>query len=371
MTPTYPGIDRIRQAVSHEMTLVAYSATDPSKFFVLKPTDLQLQTDMTWTPYIQLHATCVITDMDIMETLDVRTNGRVQVHMGYKYADSEESEEILYDLYINEATVNFPDGTVELECFSDDGRAQETLAFWNGKNLDRSSLIKYTKSLLAQGQLFQDLHIASEFEADFGASLVKDAAPEMGDNVWDIIDELQQSTNTWIRPEDGRNWLISPRPVRASSATHDLSVGETGTVITGKMVSNRDNFYNACILKYEWDQGGPGKAVTLSQTGSASIYWGPYNIKTIGQTVFYDNLDRRATKAQADEAAKSMLTRQLSKGITYEVSAVSAYWLRCGDTVTLSLYDGHLESLIVESINWTHEGLMGLSLIKPEVGDVY
>ena len=77
------------------------------------------------------------------------------------------------------------------------------------------------------------------------------------------------------------------------------------------------------------------------------------------------------TQAAANAAARVLLGRALSRGRSLSVTAVAAYWLRPGHTVTVQLPTGDQERHLVSRVDFDiPAGLMTVRTRRPVTADV-
>ena len=340
--------------------------------------------DESWTPHARSSITCALPDADQLALLDARIGCRVQITTGYRYGKDDEESYLLVDLHLRSREIDHGAGVVTLDLESDESLLIDHILYGT-ESVDRSDLFGFVSSVLeltgpefsskiysffGEGEFAKEL--AGETIGKSGGVFVgtpneakSELEPVLGGTAWSLIEEAQRRTGTWVYCQNGRDWVISERAEITATPLLSLTVGEEGTILVGKSVLSRNNFYNEVIFRYEWrdETRLPADRWVL---GSARITGGPFSVNSIARQTYVETIDRRASQTEADIAARDKLSRLLTKGYEFTVRAVAAYWLRAGDTVSLTL-DGKTEKVLVKTINFEPDaGTMSLVLRKPE-----
>lgn len=241
--------------------------------------------------------------------------------------------------------------------------------------LNKTGIEPFLASVLTSTALLNETYTATDFIPSYGAAQLSELeTPERGDSAWDLIDEAQQRTGTWIYCKDGRNWFIEPRPEVATTPHHTLETGPNGTVLRAQMNTDRSNFYNMVHLDYTFTSKvakiGAPSGLPQTVSGLAFISYGDFNVANVGIKTYYEKRDMKVTKEQANAAARDKLSRLLSKGHTYDVTALALYSVRPGQTVRVKLF-GADQNLLVQRVTFSPaRGLMDLVLRKPERNEI-
>lgn len=369
------AVAKVSESVRPFYSVIAYPLDgDPITLDVL---DLSVTFDEAWAPHITARITCAVPeDQAVIDALDGRKGPRVTIELGYDLDSQRRETQVVADLMISsrELSLDEGDASMRLTAYSDERRVQEQIMLGDEK-LNKSGIEPFVASVLTSTHLIHDMSTATDFIPSYGAAqLTELEAPERGDNAWDLIAEAQQRTNTWIYCKDGRNWYIVPRPELAHTPDYTLETGANGTVLSASMNTDRSNFYNFVHLDYTFTSKtavkGAAAGVPQTVTGTAYISYGDFNVATVGTNIYYEKIEMKVTKAQANAAAKSKLSRLLSKGHTYDVTALALYSMRPGQTVRVKLF-GADQNLLVQQVTFSPaRGVMDLVLRKPERNEI-
>jgi hypothetical protein len=183
----------------------------------------------------------------------------------------------------------------------------------------------------------------------------------LGDK-WDAIETLADSIGADIYDDGTRAWYITPRPTLGTAVVH-LATGAQGTVLEVNDGMDRETFYNRVYLLHEWWDSTNTRRIIESVKSATGTY-----APTSGNT---RTLELRrttpVTQAQADNAAQALVNRSVSRGSGYDLRAVSAYWVRPGDTVSTAILDDPPGTGLVSRVSFDlRTGLMDLSTRLPE-----
>lgn len=359
----------IRGKVDHIFSAKAIPAVgEPFELDVTAP---RIDFDESKVPHITGTLTCAVPDAEKLALLDARIGCRIQITVGYRYGKDDEESYVMADLHLRSRSIRHgtaAEMTLQLE--SDEGLLMDHITIGD-EVVSRNGINDFVFDVLTLTDPQYGAFIRSDFDngelaealtGDIAPFRSAELAPEFGKTAWTLIEEVQRRTGAWVYCRNGCDWTIAKRAEITEKPAHSLSIGENGTILVGESVLSRDGFYNEVFLKYEWIEGG----LPYYQIGQARISNGPLSIYTVGVKTYVETIERRANQAEANAAALDKLSRLLTKGYEFTVRAVAAYWLRAGDTVSLSL-DGITENLLVKSVNFEPaDGTMAVVLRKPE-----
>lgn len=364
----YDAEDRIRFSAMHIVSATAYpDGADP--------VELDIETgwvkfDDSVAPRIQANLTCKIpADSSVLDSLDARKTFRVQIFAGYKWNSVEKDTQLLANLHVRSRSITRPNNRMELECWSDEGLAMDYKRLaWDSQPPQTNLLdaVAYHRLIATIGGDLPD--IVSDYPPDFGASAVAGLIQEPGQSGWDLITESAARAGVSVYCDSDRTWRIAKPQALSSVTALNLTTGGGGIIIDSNSVYSRDNFRNAVCIKYAWKDGGGVDQVVF---GHAFIQTGPFSLAEIGYNSEFIERNVPATQAQADTAASAVLTAYSRRGRSFSVAAVSAYWLRPGQTVTATLPEGEQERLLVSAVYFNFPtGSMSVRLRQPEDIDI-
>lgn len=355
--------ERIRYSARHIITATAYPSGAAS--FDLDVEDATITFDDSTAPRIQASLTCKLPDAAALDTLDARRTFRVKVWAGYKYDSVTEDVQLLADLHVRDHEVKRPANRLALELHSDESLAMDYRRLAWDSQPPQSSLydaIVYHVGLATIGSATP--LVVSEYPNGFGASAVAGLVQEPGQPSWDLVVESARRAGVSIYCEPDRSWRIAAPQAVSGETALNLTTGGGGIIIDSNSVTSRDRFRNAVCLRYRWKDGA---GVEQTIYGHSYIAAGPYSLPTIGYNSHYEERDVPVTQAQANQAAENMLRALSRRGKSFVLSAVSAYWLRPGQTVTATLPEGGQERLLVSAASFSFpSGSMQVRLRQPE-----
>lgn len=286
---------------------------------------------------------------DTLAAIDGRRGARVVVDAGYLQPGTLlEDVHTVADLALVDRVVDRPGNVMRLTAESD-----ERLFIDAGPP---SAAVKISVSGAGTADAMRAL-IADQLPA---ARIVNTypAGPQttfdqLGEDPWQALDTLADTIDADVYDDGLRTWRIEPRPTLSPVASHQLAVGAAGTILTSSTTLSRggtdaEGWYNHVELLFtDTDQFGTSYAAL----GSAQQATGPYGTGTTRRK-YLERREQRLTAAQAQAAAEAKLRRTLSRGRSFTLSALAAWWLRPGHTVTVRLPTGPQERHLVQSVTF-------------------
>lgn len=277
------------------------------------------------------------TDAAALERIDPRLGVRLIINAGYSRPDGTQDVQTLVDLGLRQRDINKPEDTMRLFAQSDEALIIDNAPSAGGtiNQASTTASIVYVLQLVIAG-------LSPTITTSAGAAV--NQSP-IGDK-WDAVNDLADRIDAKVYDNGLRAWFIAPTPTSLASPVHTVSDGVNGTIVRTAKGLGREDFYNRVYLRYDWtDSGGTNHRVETVQ----SISTGPYaatgtNIRTLFQT-----RELPANTTQAAAAALAMVGRTVTRGRSLTLTAVSAYWLRPGDGLTVADVDGtvtHLASTV-------------------------
>jgi len=345
VTGAYPYADSSEQWIrgTHEQPFEvdAYNPATPTVAIRLAADQATVTFDEAWSPHVQASVTCAIPDAATLAALDPRLGIRVRVRAGYVWPSGTRELQQLVDLGLRKVTLRQPDSTMVLDLASDEALVQD---YGHELNPNQPTLPHTPPDAIA-------LRLPDTGVATSLISTVSGGTPLLAwiaeDGWWSTFVDWADRVGAWLRDRGDRTWLLSPRPVLASTPDHTLTRGERGTVIGSDVDLSReaDRWANVVEVRYAWNDGTDHLVV-----GRAWINGGPYqgwstSIDPAGQLtgvplqVYTENRSVPTTQAQADDVAEAILQRLIARSRGVSVEAIAAWWLRPGHTVALALRD--------------------------------
>lgn len=313
--------------------------------------------DETRAPRVQASLTCrVPTDQALLDRLDPRTGARLVIDAGYRRPDGLEDVQPLVDLGLRSRRVARPNDTMTLE-----GASDEALVIDNSASVGGSVVEINTQNGIANTirEIFPGLTFDTT-GAPGGAAL--NQSP-MG-NKWTLVMDLADRIGAQVYDNGLRSWFIRPMPVLTTPAL-GVAVGVNGTILGSDAGLDRDEDWgNRVLLTYKWTDSSN---VAHQVYGVRSITSGVYAAVTGNTRVVEVDREIPATQTEANAAAASLVARTVTRGRSFSLQAISAYWLRPGHTIEVTLPLGDPEQHLVTGVEFDlGEGTMRVTTRLPD-----
>lgn len=278
---------------------------------------LTLTLDEAWSPYAQLEASVAV--LNDMRQIDPRKAHRIVVELGYKYPGGVLDQHVVADLVLSEWQDRY-DGTATIMARSD----EQLLMEWESLGAVASYPAGATAVDVIRLELARTLGVIPVITTKSDASLSEAIDVGVGVDRFDIMTTLADSADVWLYCDARRVWHIADRPVGVGASKVQLTTGAAG------IVTNRE----ASLSRETW-----GNAVTVEfldrKFGYASVSSGPFSTSTVGVCTYRVSKDAPYPgAARANAVAQAVLSRVFTRGSKGSITALAAWWLKPGDTVT-------------------------------------
>ncbi|CCH79089.1 hypothetical protein BN12_40059 [Nostocoides japonicum T1-X7] len=315
--------------------------------------------DETRAPRWEATLTCKVpADQQTLSLIDPRQPVRLVIYAGYQWPDRTQDVQHLCDLGLVGRSVNRPADTMTLHAVSDERFVMDNAAS-NGGTVNQSTTLAAIQYVI--GQCVPAGTTITTSVTTVGGTINQ---TEDGQDKWNLIEDLADRINVDVYDDGTRAWFIGDRPSIGTVAAHTIQVGPTGTLTDADTDLTRDDFANRVFLRYKWtDTGGTDHTINAVK----SITSGAYAAVTGNLKVYSETRDIPTTQANADAAATSLLRRTVSRGRSLSVTAISAYWLRPGHTIFITLPFGSGEAAVLASVTFDMKtGAMTLTTRLPD-----
>lgn len=347
--------DLITRTISH-VARAAVVMPDGERF------DLDLEGgrvgwDETRAPRVNASLTCrVPTDQALLDRIDPRTGARVEITAGYVRPGGIEDAHVIADLGLRSRRVSRPDDLLTIEAASD-----EALMIDNAPSVSLTVNQPTTWEAVRQ-VIFSVLSPAVTSTVSTPGPAVNQTTKDA--DKWTVLNDLRDRIEAQVYDDGLRQWWIVDQPV-IGEPKHYLAVGQNGTIVTSDAGMDRDSgWYNRVYLRYQWRDGAGAEQLV---TAVRSITSGPYSTASGNVRTFRDEREVATTQTEANNAAAALVKRTVTRGRSFGLSAVSAYWLRPGHTVNVKLPLGDDENHLVQSVDFDLKtGLMNVSTRLPD-----
>jgi hypothetical protein len=280
-------------------------------------------------------------DQATLDTIDPRTGARLVIDVGYSRPDGLVDIQPFVDLGLRSRPVARPEDTMTLSGLSDEALVIDNAAS-SGGSLVTTNTVAAIQAIVRM--IFPAVAVANPSGLT-GAAVSQTPLGDKHDLMVDLGDRIEAKTY-----DDGlRNWATVPTPVLANPALL-LAVGVNGTIIESETSLDRDEgWYNRVFLTYDWTDASD---VQHKVTAVRSVTSGPYATRTGNIRTLPITRNIPATQTEANAAATALVKRTVTRGRTFTLRAVSAYWLRPGMTVQVQLPLGGPEDHLVSSVSF-------------------
>lgn len=301
------------------------------------------------------------TDAAQLSRIDPRTGARLVVDAGYVRPGGARDVQTIANLSTRTRRVLRPADRTTLVARSDESLVIDTGAD-TGPAVTGATTTATITSLIQQ--VFPGTPVTVSGPA--GPAVTTEAYADR----WDRIADLADRIGAQVYDDGLRAWKIAPAPA-LGTVVADLAVGATGTITDSAADLTRDGdgedsstWANAVVLVHEWVDG---TGATQRITSRRRVTTGPYAAVTGNTKVLRVDRQSQISQANADVAAASLVARTVTRGRTLTLTAVSAYWLRPGHTVTVTLPTGGTETHLVVAVTFDlRAGLMDVTTRLPD-----
>jgi hypothetical protein len=327
MTGTNPFSPQVVEIVksSHQQTVAVranYSTwTAPITLDVISAS---ISWDENRAPRVQAEITVAVPDSATINLLDPRLGIRIEIDAGYAAGAFSESHNIA-NLGLRDRSVSRPDNTMTLRAASDEALVIDA-APGAQKSTIQSSLPSAISKLIKEvtGNATVTVTTTQGQEA-----LVLEAISDR----WGTISDLSDRMGTEVFDAGLRTFYVQDRPLLAVTEDLLLEDGVNGTLITSEVGQSRDDWANKVQLKYQWTDEDD---VQQTVFGFAQQSSGPFRVQgPAGIRTYTENRNVPSGGSACSASARSLLQRFMSRSKKVSVEAISALWLRPGETVRI------------------------------------
>lgn len=311
--------------------------------------------DEARSPRVEANLTCTVpTDAALLTRMDPRTGARVVIDAGYRRPDGSSDIHPLVDLGLRKRPVSRPADTMAILARSDEALVIDASPGpWQA--VTRASTTLAITALLTA--------VLPGVTPTVTAAAGPAIAQGPYDDHWDLILDFADRIDARVYDNGLRQWFVEATPT-VGNVAHELAVGAGGTIEESEADLDREEWFNKVFLRYRWrDASDVDHTITSSRriTTGAFAATAP-NVKTL-----FLERDNQATQAEADASAAALVKRTVTRGRGLTLSAVSAYWLRPGTTVLITLPTGQPEKHLVSAVTFdVKTGRMAVTTRVPD-----
>lgn len=368
-TVPYPAAVEQLLSQSHEQR-IAVRAVVAAQTITLDLIDYTVDFTERRTPRVEATLTCAVPDEPTIALLDPRTSVRVIITAAYRLTSGVWAEADIANLILRRRSISRPENTMALFAQGLESVIIEQSA--NTRAADDPSEDRSPISVPSGSDRARIMAAALFSETPYEGTLIVDTArtgatlwPGNGADLWDDIESIGEQQGFEVYDQGDNTLRIARRPETVSSdPAAALTVGATGTIIESDAVVDRDDWANFVVIRYRTVALTTG--VVSYVYGLARVTAGPYSWANAGmRSLIVDRIGAPSLDA-ANAAAAALLQRVLARGRGYTLTAVSAWWIVPGATVTVQLPTGTQERHLVASVTHTTGGTMTVVTRLPD-----
>lgn len=287
-----------------------------------------------WSPHQKFSLTSPAL-AELVAAADPRQPVKVEVLAGYVYAgDGGEDVQVLATGHIRSAGDDTPGDALVLECASDELRTLDNK--WMGSRQTKSFLgVLEAIIWLLDYACPTEQTVADTIGYGYRKDLVAAVVLEPGKPLWEQLYAIALAAGLWIYVDTTGTWRLEPRPTAAAESAVLLRPGPNSLVKKIGHSRDLDPYYTAAVLQYKWkDSAGTDREVFGT--------WAPppgNKVAGAGLKVFFATREVQTDQYSANEAARLTVAQLSTRGDSYTVEAVAAYWIRPGHTVSIGADD--------------------------------
>lgn len=299
--------------------------------------------DEAWAPHAQLELSFT---SENPRAIDPRRGARVHLFLGYRYAGGRLDEHLAADLQTTEWS-GPRDSALSLTAHSAELRLMDYVSLGYTYTYPLGSKIVD----IIDAQITRALGVVPLVRTYNSKTIYEPLTINAASNMWDIIKALSDQADVWTYADALGRWHIIDRPVTVGASSVQVRSGPAGILNAVEDGMSREKWGNTVALSFA---GG--------QTAYATRSIGPLSTAEVGMALIRVTTSAPWPGSTAgQEAAESMLRLVITRGDSQSLTALAAYWLRPGDTITTP----DSERVIVSRIRFTFpDSLMAITTRK-------
>lgn len=294
----------------------------------------------------------------LLDSLDPRRALAASIFAGYRYPDGEVDIQHMGQLYVRDVDENLQDSTISASLASAEALLEEARVLWNGEisALPRTGVPEAVRHIITK--VIPTAVVTSEVPDGTGSQIMADLVVELDEKWLDVLEEVTQAADLRLSVDRSGTFRLDRRTETVGAPVATLATGETGTVTTMTRRRSLDQWANVVRLRAP----EPGVEDDATVSGIAEVRGGSFGTSTVPRRVYAQRFDRPATVATLNARAATLLRRLFTLGTGFNITAVSAYWLRPDSTVDIKPPDGTTTRQLIRNITFNlGDGTMALS----------
>lgn len=368
MTAPWPPEVAQLLAAPHSQGLTATAVPRDGAPFELTVEGYRVSMDEDRSPRVLVQLDCAALDSgEELERFDPRTGARVELSASYTLPSGAIETHQIADLGLRERVTERPANVMSLSCTS-----AESFYIEAGIDVPGGGSQTWDSPQALIRFYLEEVYPAYGPLGGYGVLLdttTQGANPYDADtspaDFWAMLTDAAEAIDADLYDPGDRLIRLAPRRYLTAQSVLNLSTGPGGTLTDSSATVSRESWANEVHVMWEWE----GDPATAWRSARAQVSAGPYATYVLPQAPLRVlPVERRGyiSQVHADRIAGVLLRRALSRARTYTLTAVSAWWVRPGDTITVQLPTGDQERHLVSSVEHTTGGRMQLTTRLPD-----
>jgi hypothetical protein len=278
--------------------------------------------------------------------------GQVLIDVGFRFPGGSARSFRLATLDVAETVIARPDGTISVRAVSHEARVDEdrfTVPIDSPGGKGTALITALVRRTLGANHPVVNRVPPAQDPTYPARSFTYDGP------VWAIVEEIADTAGieAWFDPAGAL--VLAPTPVKGTPVLR-YSTGNGGSIVGYS--SARGWAANRVAVVYEDEQNARVTGLWEDTVAtSATRVSGPYGRHTVVYRVPVTKPARLPTQADANANAANRAKREAAGYRSVTLSTIPAPWVECGDTVTVALLGGLVETLIVGRHEFPIDGL--------------
>lgn len=307
--------------IGHDMETTArvYATTaNGTEIGDLDVVSLSLTQDELACPSVSLDVIAIVPEF--LKDLDPRKGVRLRCELGYRYPGNILDQHLVADLVLSRWDNDVPGDTVNFSAYSDELILEQWEELRGGPTYPIGT--RLVSVIVAEiSRLLGRTVVVDAVSTD---TLAEPLTITPKTNIWDVLRGLAEQAGLWLRCDGLREFRLSARPTSVGASVAQITTGELGIATRMTTVMSREEWGNAVLLTY-----ASGETAYAEETTGAL---GTANVGVCARTE-----DLKAPwpgTVAATKAARNILARTITRGDFRSLTALAAFWLTPGDTIT-------------------------------------
>lgn len=169
---------------------------------------------------------------------------------------------------------------------------------------------------------------------------------------WGAINTLAKSLGAQVFCDNNGHWRLAKIDTTFSTIAASLHTGDGGVIISGSSAKNRQDLFNAVVVRWD-DPNGGGTLIRTDNDPASPTYWeGPFGKKPAPEQTI-QSID---SQKQAEEAADALLAERKGFTATVDFDSLHNPLLEPGDCLDVKVGAVLHQIHVIDSISYNLTG---------------